>query len=93
MRVGSLATCSLSVFVCLPYYSFARHVRIAPSGICTHDHYRDGPGAAGPLRGRKRDVWEGGHRIPSIVSWPDVVQGDTGEFCAMHEAILSVLAS
>ena len=32
-----------------------------------------GAGSAGPLRGRKRDVWEGGHRVPGIVSWPAVV--------------------
>jgi hypothetical protein len=37
-----------------------------------------GPGSAGPLRGRKRDVWEGGHRVPGVVSWPAVVSGDTG---------------
>ena len=34
-----------------------------------------GPGSAGPLRGRKRDVWEGGHRVPGIISWPAVVKG------------------
>ena len=27
----------------------------------------------GVLRGRKRDVWEGGHREPFIASWPAVV--------------------
>ena len=27
----------------------------------------------GPLRGVKRDIWEGGHRIPFIVRWPGVV--------------------
>ena len=32
-----------------------------------------GAGSAGPLRGRKRDVWEGGHRVPGIISWPAVV--------------------
>ena len=32
-----------------------------------------GAGSAGPLRGRKRDVWEGGHRVPGIISWPQVV--------------------
>ena len=35
-----------------------------------------GAGSAGPLRGRKRDVWEGGHRVPGVVSWPAVV-GET----------------
>jgi arylsulfatase A-like enzyme len=49
-----------------------------PEGYCTQDHYRTGPGSAVPLRGRKRDIWEGGHRIPSIVSWPAVVKGDAG---------------
>ena len=34
-----------------------------------------GAGSAGPLRGRKRDVWEGGHRVPGIISWPAVVAG------------------
>ena len=32
-----------------------------------------GASSAGPLRGRKRDVWEGGHRVPGIISWPQVV--------------------
>jgi arylsulfatase A-like enzyme len=32
----------------------------APEGRCTPDHFRTWPGSAGPLRGRKRDIWEGG---------------------------------
>jgi arylsulfatase A len=27
----------------------------------------------GPLRGLKRDLWEGGHRVPMIVRWPGQV--------------------
>ena len=27
----------------------------------------------GPLRGLKRDLWEGGHRVPTIIRWPDKV--------------------
>lgn len=27
----------------------------------------------GPLRGLKRDIWEGGHRVPCVVRWPGVV--------------------
>ena len=27
----------------------------------------------GPLRGVKRDIWEGGHRVPTIVRWPGKV--------------------
>jgi arylsulfatase A-like enzyme len=37
-----------------------------------------GAGSAGPLRGRKRDVWEGGHRVPGVISWPAVVAGGAG---------------
>ena len=27
----------------------------------------------GPLRGIKRDTWEGGHRVPFVASWPAVI--------------------
>lgn len=27
----------------------------------------------GPLRGLKRDIWEGGHRVPFVVRWPGTV--------------------
>jgi arylsulfatase A len=29
---------------------------------------------SGPLRGYKADAWEGGHRVPFIVKWPNVVE-------------------
>ena len=34
---------------------------------------------SGPLRGYKSDAWEGGHRVPFIVSWPKVVKA--GSIC------------
>ena len=32
---------------------------------------------SGPLRGYKFDAWEGGHRVPFIVRWPDRVKPGT----------------
>jgi arylsulfatase A-like enzyme len=66
-------------------------VNCAPEGRCgsgttgqippgtLHRPDSRGPGSAGPLRGRKRDVWEGGHRVPGIISWPAVAKGPARE--------------
>lgn len=54
-------------------------VNCGPEGFCSDTHYQKAPGDAGPLRGRKRDIWEGGHRVPTIVSWPAVQQGPARE--------------
>lgn len=34
-----------------------------------YDHF-----SMGALRGLKRDVWEGGHRVPFVIRWPGVVE-------------------
>ena len=39
-----------------------------------HDHQHDG---ARPWRGVKRDNWEGGHRVPFIVRWPNHVEANS----------------
>ncbi|MHB8972666.1 MAG: sulfatase family protein [Pirellulaceae bacterium] len=40
--------------------------------------------SAGPLRGLKRDLWEGGHRVPFIVRWSGRVAAGT-----VHDALIS----
>ncbi len=56
-----------------------------------------GAGSAGVLRGRKRDVWEGGHRVPGIISWPAVVGAtsrvswDPAVTMDLHATVLDVL--
>ncbi|MEM7368607.1 MAG: sulfatase [Bacteroidota bacterium] len=35
--------------------------------------YGNHGGSAGPLRGGKFDSWEGGFRVPAIMSWPDLM--------------------
>lgn len=46
-----------------------------------HGHY-----ASGPLRGYKSDVWEGGHRVPFMVSWPKVIQAGQVNHQLVHQA-------
>ncbi len=42
-----------------------------------YDRIRNfGHRSMGPLRGLKRDIWEGGHRVPMIVRWPGVVPAE-----------------
>lgn len=45
---------------------------------------KHGHRSSGPLRGLKRDLWEGGHRVPFIVRWPGVVEAG-----AVSDALIS----
>ena len=43
-----------------------------------YDRVRNyGHRSSGPLRGLKRDLYEGGHRVPFVVKWPGVVKPGT----------------
>ena len=46
---------------------------------------------SGPLRGLKRDLWEGGHRVPFIVRWPGVVAA--GEVSAAMTSQVDIMAT
>lgn len=47
----------------------------------------------GPLRGLKRDLWEGGHRVPTIIRWPgNVPAGKVSDGLFSQIDIYSTLA-
>jgi arylsulfatase A-like enzyme len=53
-----------------------------PEGFVNEDAGKShGKGSAGILRGRKRDLFEGGVRVPGILEWPDKIKpGQVTEF-------------
>ena len=52
---------------------------------------RSGHFSMGRLRGVKRDVWEGGHRVPFVASWPGVVP--KGSVCRQTACLLDLFAT
>jgi arylsulfatase A-like enzyme len=50
--------------------------------------------AMGPLRGVKRDTWEGGHRVPFIASWPGHIKaGVTNAEIICHVDLMATAAA
>jgi arylsulfatase A len=53
-----------------------------------------GHSSMGPLRGLKRDIWEGGHRVPFIVRWPGVIKpGRVNDALTSQVDIMATLAA
>ena len=52
------------------------------------------PGSAGPLRGRKGQLWEGGHRVPAAACWPGTIEaGRVSEATVMGADLFPTIAA
>lgn len=52
------------------------------------------PGSTGPFRGRKRDLLEGGVRVPALIEWPaEVDPGDSTDFPAVTSDYFPTIVS
>ncbi len=64
-----------------------------PEVYCYERLKKFGHRSMGPLRGIKRDVWEGGHRVPMIVKWPGTVPaGKTCERLVTQTDLFATIA-
>lgn len=51
-------------------------------------------GSAGPFRGKKGELWEGGHRVPFIAYWPEkVIPGKITDEIAMSMDLFPTMAA
>jgi arylsulfatase A-like enzyme len=51
-------------------------------------------GSAGALRGKKGQIWEGGHRVPAIAYWPGKIKpGRVSDLTAMGADLLPTIAA
>ncbi|MBT7094446.1 MAG: sulfatase-like hydrolase/transferase [Bacteroidetes bacterium] len=56
--------------------------------IQNYGHY-----SMGPLRGLKRDIYEGGHRVPFLIKWPGIIDAGQVSTELIHQVdILATLA-
>ncbi len=58
------------------------------------DNGPSGLGSAGPLRGKKGQIWEGGHRVPALAYWPGKIEaGRVSDLTAMGADLLPTMAA
>jgi arylsulfatase A len=58
------------------------------------DNGPSGLGSAGSLRGKKGQIWEGGHRVPAIAYWPGKIEaGRVSNLTAMGADLLPTMAA
>jgi arylsulfatase A len=67
------------ILAALDKHGFAKNTLVifssdnGPEGYAYDRIRNSGHRSMGPLRGLKRDIWEGGHRVPLVVRWPGVI--------------------
>jgi arylsulfatase A-like enzyme len=49
------------------------------------------PGSAGPFRGRKRDLYEGGVRVPAVIEWPARIKPGETDYPAVTSDYLPTI--
>lgn len=53
-----------------------------------------GHASMGPLRGAKRDAWEGGHRVPFLARWPGKIKpGSISDETICHVDLMATVAA
>ena len=58
------------------------------------DNGPSGLGSAGALRGKKGQIWEGGHRVPAIAYWPGKIEaGRVSNLTAMGADLLPTMVA
>lgn len=58
------------------------------------DNGPSGLGSAGALRGKKGQIWEGGHRVPAIAYWPGKIEaGRVSNLTAMGADLLPTMSA
>jgi len=55
-----------------PMFWDGENMQGGPNAIFKYGH-----NPSGPLRGKKSDIWEAGHRVPYVVQWPGQIPANT----------------